>query len=207
MRLIWLALRRPAPGRSPAGWRARPPRPAPPARSTTRPAGRSAPRPRPPRQPLGRPLTNSYGCDPAGALPVHEDQFLEKPILVAGQGTLNPQPTRGSRSQRNRSPLWRCREVSRPGRGSVTGTPRHVYRHHSMPIDVPGGRPPLRTTLALDDALILEAQRLTGTSEKSALVRQALRALIERESARRLSQLGGSEPDAKAIPRRQATPA
>ncbi|MDQ2760935.1 MAG: type II toxin-antitoxin system VapB family antitoxin [Actinomycetota bacterium] len=65
----------------------------------------------------------------------------------------------------------------------------------------------MRTTLALDDDLVLEAQRLTGTSEKSALVRQALRALIERESARRLSQLGGSERDAKAIPRRQATPA
>ncbi len=65
----------------------------------------------------------------------------------------------------------------------------------------------MRTTLALDDDLVLEAQRLTGTSEKSALVRQALRALIERESARRLAQLAGSEPDAKAIPRRQATAA
>lgn len=65
----------------------------------------------------------------------------------------------------------------------------------------------MRTTLALDDDLVLEAQRLTGTKEKSALVRQALRALIERESARRLAQLAGSEPDAKAIPRRQATPA
>lgn len=65
----------------------------------------------------------------------------------------------------------------------------------------------MRTTLALDDDLILEAQRLTGTKEKSALVRQALRALIERESARRLAQLAGSEPDAQASPRRQTTPA
>ncbi|MDT0263784.1 type II toxin-antitoxin system VapB family antitoxin [Jatrophihabitans lederbergiae] len=65
----------------------------------------------------------------------------------------------------------------------------------------------MRTTLALDDELVLEAQRLTGTSEKSALVRQALRALIERESARRLAQLGGSEPRAKAVPRRQTMPA
>lgn len=64
----------------------------------------------------------------------------------------------------------------------------------------------MRTTLALDDALVLEAQRLTGTSEKSALVRQALQALIERESARRLSQLAGSEPGVKPIPRRQTTP-
>lgn len=65
----------------------------------------------------------------------------------------------------------------------------------------------MRTTLALDDDLVQEAQRLTGTTEKSALVRQALRVLIERESARRLAQLAGSEPDVKAIPRRQTAPA
>ena len=65
----------------------------------------------------------------------------------------------------------------------------------------------MRTTLALDDDLIREAQRLTGTSEKSALVRQALRALIERESARRLAQLAGSEPALRAIPRRRTTSA
>jgi Arc/MetJ family transcription regulator len=58
--------------------------------------------------------------------------------------------------------------------------------------------------LALDDDLVMEAQRLTGTTEKSALVRQALRALIERESARRLAQLAGTEPGVQAIPRRQA---
>jgi len=61
----------------------------------------------------------------------------------------------------------------------------------------------MRTTLALDDDLVMEAQRLTGISDKSALVRQALRALIERESARRLAQLAGSEPGVTAIPRRQ----
>jgi Arc/MetJ family transcription regulator len=65
----------------------------------------------------------------------------------------------------------------------------------------------MRTTLALDDDLMLEAQRLTGTNEKSALVREALRALIERESARRLAQLGGTEPDLRDIPRRQTIPA
>ncbi len=65
----------------------------------------------------------------------------------------------------------------------------------------------MRTTLALDDDLVLEAQRLTGTNEKSVLVRQALRALIERESARRLAQLGGSERDVETVPRRQTTPA
>ena len=62
----------------------------------------------------------------------------------------------------------------------------------------------MRITIALDDDLVLEAQRLTGTTEKSALVGQALRALIERESARRLVQLGGSEAGLAVIPRRQA---
>jgi len=61
----------------------------------------------------------------------------------------------------------------------------------------------MRTTLALDDDLLAEAQRLTGTKEKSALVRQALRALIERESARRLARLGGSEPALTEVPRRR----
>jgi Arc/MetJ family transcription regulator len=65
----------------------------------------------------------------------------------------------------------------------------------------------MRTTLALDDDLIREAQRLTGTSEKSALVREALRALIERESARRLARLAGSEPALDTIQRRRTTPA
>lgn len=65
----------------------------------------------------------------------------------------------------------------------------------------------MRTTIALDDDLVMEAQRLTGTTEKAALVRQALRALIERESARRLAQLGGTEPGVKPVPRRQSSPA
>jgi len=63
----------------------------------------------------------------------------------------------------------------------------------------------MRTTLALDDDLLAEAQRLTGTKEKTALVREALGALIERESARRLARLGGSEPDLDDIPRRRST--
>ena len=61
----------------------------------------------------------------------------------------------------------------------------------------------VRTTLALDDDLLAEAQRLTGTQEKSALVREALRALIERESARRLARLGGSEPELRLAARRR----
>ncbi len=65
----------------------------------------------------------------------------------------------------------------------------------------------MRTTLNIDDLLLNEAQRLSGVTEKTALVREGLRALIERESARRLARLGGSEPQLKPIPRRQPDPA
>jgi Arc/MetJ family transcription regulator len=64
----------------------------------------------------------------------------------------------------------------------------------------------MRTTLALDDELLAEAEFYTGIREKSALVREALKALIEREAARRLARLGGSEPDLAAIPRRRTKP-
>jgi Arc/MetJ family transcription regulator len=64
----------------------------------------------------------------------------------------------------------------------------------------------MRTTLALDDELVAKAQAFTGVTEKSALVREALKALIEREAARRLALLGGSEPAAKAPPRRRPAP-
>jgi Arc/MetJ family transcription regulator len=61
----------------------------------------------------------------------------------------------------------------------------------------------VRTTLALDDELLAKAEAYTGIREKSALIREALKALIEREAARRLARLGGSEPDLAAIPRRR----
>lgn len=64
----------------------------------------------------------------------------------------------------------------------------------------------MRTTLALDDELLAKAQAYTGLQEKSAVVREALKALIERESARRLARLGGSEPDLVPIPRRRPQP-
>jgi Arc/MetJ family transcription regulator len=60
----------------------------------------------------------------------------------------------------------------------------------------------MRTTINIDDQLYKEAARLTGMTEKTALVRESLRALIERESARRLAKLGGSEPQLKPISRR-----
>lgn len=61
----------------------------------------------------------------------------------------------------------------------------------------------MRTTLNIDDALLAEAGKLTGLSERTALVHEGLRALIERESARRLARLGGSEPELKSVPRRR----
>ena len=66
---------------------------------------------------------------------------------------------------------------------------------------------PMRTTIALDDDLVAKAQAFTGLREKSLLVREALKALIERESASRLARLGGTEPDLQATPRRRSTPA
>ena len=75
-----------------------------------------------------------------------------------------------------------------------------------MTVSMSERRLAVRTTLALDDDLLAEAQRLTGTTEKTALVREALRALIERESARRLARLGGTEPSLRAVPRRRSAP-
>ena len=60
----------------------------------------------------------------------------------------------------------------------------------------------MRATIALDDEFLAKAQAFTGLREKSAVVREALKALIERESARRLARLGGSEPGLE-IPRRR----
>lgn len=64
----------------------------------------------------------------------------------------------------------------------------------------------MRTTLAIDDKLLARAQELTGIGEKSALIKEALVSLIEREAGRRLALLGGSEPDLVAPPRRRFDP-
>jgi len=61
----------------------------------------------------------------------------------------------------------------------------------------------MRTTVALDDDLVRVAQELTGMAQKTTLIREALKALIERESARRLASLGGAMPELKRIPRRR----
>jgi len=65
----------------------------------------------------------------------------------------------------------------------------------------------MRTTITLDDELLARAKHYTGVEETSALVREALKALVQREAARRLARLGGTEPDLVAPPRRQTEPA
>jgi Arc/MetJ family transcription regulator len=61
----------------------------------------------------------------------------------------------------------------------------------------------MKATTAIDDELFARAQEYAGVTEKSAVVREALEAFVEREAARRLARLGGTEPDAKAPPRRR----
>ncbi|UPJ48922.1 type II toxin-antitoxin system VapB family antitoxin [Bradyrhizobium sp. 200] len=61
----------------------------------------------------------------------------------------------------------------------------------------------MRITVSVDDQLFASAQRFAGVVEKSAVVRAALKAFVEREASRRLAELGGTEPGAKAPPRRR----
>lgn len=63
----------------------------------------------------------------------------------------------------------------------------------------------MQIIFTLDDDLLRLAQELTGIDEESALLREALETLIERERAGRLAALGGTMPELKRIPRRRAT--
>ncbi len=64
----------------------------------------------------------------------------------------------------------------------------------------------MRTTINLNSDLISKAQRMAGIEERTALIHAGLAALIERESARRLARLGGSEPQLREVPRRRSNP-
>ena len=68
----------------------------------------------------------------------------------------------------------------------------------------PGGA--VRTTVTIDDELLERAAELTGVTERTALLREGLEALIRIESAKRLAALGGSDPKASAAPRRRTSP-
>ena len=61
----------------------------------------------------------------------------------------------------------------------------------------------MRTTVTIDDELFERAQYLTGIENKSELIREGIRSLVARESARRLAKLGGTMPELKPIPRRR----
>lgn len=82
----------------------------------------------------------------------------------------------------------------------------HGKRHHLMLLLMqPNSEAAaVRTTVNLDDDLLEDARKLTGIDERTALLHEALRALIARESARRLARLGGSEPRLRPVPRRRS---
>ncbi|KAF0654120.1 hypothetical protein L107_07108 [Cyanobium sp. Copco_Reservoir_LC18] len=59
--------------------------------------------------------------------------------------------------------------------------------------------------MTLDDDLLARAKPLCGHLERSALLKEALRALVQRESAKRLAALGGSDSALEPLPRRRST--
>lgn len=63
----------------------------------------------------------------------------------------------------------------------------------------------MRTTLNIEDKLLEKASELTGIKQKTTLVKLGLEALIAREGAKRLAELGGTEGHLKAVPRRRIT--
>jgi Arc/MetJ family transcription regulator len=65
----------------------------------------------------------------------------------------------------------------------------------------------MRTTITLDDELLAKAHEMTGVAERSTLIHNGLRLLIQREAARRLILMGGGDPTASIPPRRRSQPA
>ena len=62
----------------------------------------------------------------------------------------------------------------------------------------------MKATIAIDDELFAAAQEYAGDKEQSAVISEALKAFVEREAARRLARLGGTEPQLRPIPRRRS---
>jgi len=97
-----------------------------------------------------------------------------------------------------------------PISGSSVVALRHDA-HHLMPflmLQYAHSQPsatgdPVRTTINIDDDLLSKASRMSGLTERTLLIHEGLQALIERESARRLARLGGSQKTLKAPPRRR----
>jgi len=61
----------------------------------------------------------------------------------------------------------------------------------------------MRTTLIIDDDLLDRAREISGISEKTAVLKAGLEALIAREAAKRLAALGGTERKLRPVPRRR----
>jgi Arc/MetJ family transcription regulator len=121
--------------------------------------------------------------------------------------TVAAQPFRGR--QPRKSGLRRRHRLSRPrppapGRRRLPEPQlplRCAEAHHMMQAMM--RETTMRTTVTLDDALVARAEDLCGVKERGALLREALKALIEREAARRLARLGGAEPELGIAPRRR----
>jgi Arc/MetJ family transcription regulator len=62
----------------------------------------------------------------------------------------------------------------------------------------------MRTTVTLDDDLLAKATKMMGGLDRSTVLREGLKALIERESALRLAKLGGTQPHLQPVPRKRA---
>jgi hypothetical protein len=90
------------------------------------------------------------------------------------------------------------------GQGSCVRD-RHFSAHQVMLhwVRWPHSRENMRTTVNIDDDLLAKASKLTGPMDRTAILREGLKALIERESARRLARLGGTQSAIKAAPRRR----
>jgi Arc/MetJ family transcription regulator len=78
----------------------------------------------------------------------------------------------------------------------------HGFLHQLMRF-LASRRRAMRTTVTLDDEMMAKASAYTGVTDRSALIREALQALVAREAARRMIALGGSDPTAAAAPRRR----
>jgi Arc/MetJ family transcription regulator len=74
-------------------------------------------------------------------------------------------------------------------------------------ISAPERRTAMRTTVTLDGELLAKATKMLGGLDRSTVIREGLKALIERESAMRLAKLGGTQPQLKPVPRKRAAPA
>jgi Arc/MetJ family transcription regulator len=91
-----------------------------------------------------------------------------------------------------------AKRFSRHGRRS------HGKQHRTMLCSMPTELETMKATIAIDDELFAQAQEYAGVEEKSAVISEALKAYVQREAARRLARLGGTEPQLRPIPRRRS---